>query len=83
MPVQLTHDSELGEVVLWAIEHDGIIEERWKQQYEFNERRIAAEAELKVRLDSIEAKMTKLFIFAGCGAFLGSFAIDLGKMLLT
>lgn len=82
MPVKLTHESTAGELVLWAIEHDGIIEERWKAQNRWNSNQADMHKALNERLTSIENKMNKLFIATGICALFGSAAIDLIKLFV-
>ena len=87
MPIDINSDSEVPQIVLWIIEHDGVIEERWKAQWRFNEARESFEKDLKKRLDKITTQLnvlqSKIAFYAGGAALAGSFIVALAQWFLN
>jgi hypothetical protein len=74
--IQIDGESTLEDVRLWCREHDGIIEERWDNQFRFNDGRKTYETEMKDAIKDIHAQLSKqqsrLFFIAGGAALLGT-----------
>lgn len=87
MPVEINSDSELPQLILWITEHDGVIEERWKTQWRFNEARETFEKDLKKKLDKITTQLnvlqSKIAFYAGGAALAGSFIVALAQWFLN
>jgi hypothetical protein len=77
--VKIRHDSELGDALMWIIEHNGIIEERWEQQFRWNAERQLFEKDLKRTIDKINDQLghqrSQVAFIAGCSALVGAIAI--------
>lgn len=74
--IVITADSDLPTILLWIIEHQGIIEERWLTQFRWNKERLNFEEGLTEKLNSITTMMHKLqgriMFIAGGSAMLGA-----------
>ena len=86
MAVTIENDSELAQIILWIVEHDGVIEERWAAQWRHNEVRVAFEADLKDKLDAITVQLNalqnKIAFIAGGSALTGSFIVSFVQWFL-
>jgi hypothetical protein len=74
--IQIDGESTLEDVRLWCIEHKGIFEERWKNQFRFNDQRKENEGGVQDTLKEIQDKLnhlqSRMMFVAGGAALLGS-----------
>ncbi len=69
MPIEVKHDSELGDVISWIINHDAVIEERWDSQWRWNKDRDAFEDKLQATIDRMKSQLA---FIAGGSALAGA-----------
>ncbi len=73
---RLNAGSQPEDVLLWCIEHDARIDQMWRQQHDWNERREVFEVNVKAAIDDLKEQIGKLQIrvavMSGIAALVGA-----------